>query len=227
MPGRHRIFARSCKKNSTLNESSEKLKEWENPSSYRHLSKMPIQSVILRHKNVMQIHHRQKRQLIALRKAYDVELCEQSSGELVWMMETVTGTKDLEDAAAYQALRDFEILALPHESSLKRMYTKNNMGAGIHESKIADQLDALKKYEQDRVSAGLKTFASNHEGVLIFDEVKVAVGVTWNSNTHKIASEATTASEASDLHNVFQTLDSVTDLPTSHILQTLWRVQSY
>eukprot|EP00733_Pompholyxophrys_punicea_P001513 Pompholyxophrys_punicea_v1_NODE_786_length_1302_cov_2.549318.p1 type:complete len:275 gc:universal NODE_786_length_1302_cov_2.549318:77-901(+) len=123
--------------------------------------------------------------------------------------------------AAYKALRDFDILALPSESSLKRITSRNSLGAGIHESKIADQVDAFKTMNKARVAKGLKETPA--EGALIFDEVKVAVGVSWNSQSHTISSEATTPLEAANLHNVFQTLDSKTSEPTSHILQTLWR----
>eukprot|EP00733_Pompholyxophrys_punicea_P000642 Pompholyxophrys_punicea_v1_NODE_210_length_2732_cov_4.604034.p1 type:complete len:282 gc:universal NODE_210_length_2732_cov_4.604034:1549-704(-) len=124
--------------------------------------------------------------------------------------------------AAYTALRDFEILALPSESSLKKISQRNNLGAGIHESKIADQFRHLQAMQQQHDTIRGKD-PILFEGCLIFDEVKVAMGISWSSKDYKISSEATSASDASDLHNVYETLDTCNDLQTSYILQTLWR----
>eukprot|EP00733_Pompholyxophrys_punicea_P000966 Pompholyxophrys_punicea_v1_NODE_392_length_2065_cov_2.927861.p1 type:complete len:344 gc:universal NODE_392_length_2065_cov_2.927861:171-1202(+) len=186
---------------------------WEDPSSSRHLTKMSPDAVIRRHKNLINLFHKQKRQLSELKKAYDMKLCEQSASELAWAMETIDSSREtdaLTDAlreagpdaeqvwkedlkfikesfwkdqqrnkprknnnrfnlisyrialavhhrspAAYQALQDFEILALPSESSLKKISARNKLGEGIHEGQIADQLESFKILNKRRCELGL------------------------------------------------------------------------
>ena len=69
-----------------------------------------------------------------------------------------------------------------------------------------------------------KTIAFN-EGVLIFDEVKVGLGLQWSSRNNEFIGHAMNSTDLSTLHDVYEYLDKQADKTskTSYILQTLWR----
>ena len=69
---------------------------------------------------------------------------------------------------------------------------------------------------------GCKTIGIG-EGVLIFDEVKVGLGVQWNSRTDEFVGHAMTPQEMSTLQDVYEVLKPDKTSKTSYILQTLWR----
>ena len=62
------------------------------------------------------------------------------------------------------------------------------------------------------------------DGVIIFDEVKVACQVVWNSRNHKLSGLAMTNKDMSSLNDIYRVLKEL-DSPgqTSYILQFLWR----
>ena len=62
------------------------------------------------------------------------------------------------------------------------------------------------------------------EGVLIFDEVKVAMKVSWNSRNEELIGVAMTSSEMQTLQDVYEStdIDGKTQ-KTAYLLQTLWR----
>ena len=61
------------------------------------------------------------------------------------------------------------------------------------------------------------------DGVLIFDEVKVACQLIWNSRNQKLSGLAMTSKDMSSLNDVYRILKEP-DSPsqTSYILQFLW-----
>ena len=62
------------------------------------------------------------------------------------------------------------------------------------------------------------------DGVLIFDEVKVACQLVWNSRSQTLSGLAMTSKDLSSLNDIYRILDQL-DSPkqTSYILQFLWR----
>lgn len=62
------------------------------------------------------------------------------------------------------------------------------------------------------------------DGVLIFDEVKVACQLVWNSRSQTLSGLAMTSKDLSSLNDVYRILEQP-DSPkqTSYILQFLWR----
>ena len=63
------------------------------------------------------------------------------------------------------------------------------------------------------------------EGVLIFDKVKVGLGLQWSSRNDEFIGHAMSSAEMSILHDVYEYLDQCTEntSKTSYILQSLWR----
>lgn len=61
------------------------------------------------------------------------------------------------------------------------------------------------------------------DGVLIFDEVKVACQLLWNSRNHQILGLAMTQKDLSSLNDIYRILQDPTVHQTSYILQFLWR----
>jgi len=63
------------------------------------------------------------------------------------------------------------------------------------------------------------------EGVLIFDEVKVGLGLQRSSRNDEFIDHAMNSSEMSTLHDVYEVLDQHTEKisKTSYVLQSLWR----
>jgi len=124
--------------------------------------------------------------------------------------------------AAYEALKSFGILQLPSRSTLQA-YT----GAFMHEPGASSQCieRQVARYvifkEQCR-EAGKQEPKS--DGVLIFDEVKVACQLMWNSRSHQLMGLAMTPQELPSLNDIYRLLkepDSAQQ--TSYILQFLWR----
>ena len=62
------------------------------------------------------------------------------------------------------------------------------------------------------------------DGALIFDEVKVACQLMWNSRSHQLMGLAMTSKNLASLHDVYSILQpSESSKQTSYILQFLWR----
>jgi len=120
--------------------------------------------------------------------------------------------------AAYRALESFGILKLPSKSTMQA-YT----GAFMHEPGassvcIADQVARYVTFVEESHKAGRQE--PKADGVLIFDEVKVACQLLWNSQSHKLKGLAMTSG---DLSSLTEPGDPVTNLQTSYVLQFLWR----
>jgi len=85
-------------------------------------------------------------------------------------------------AAAYEALKNFDILQLPYRSLLQS-YT----GTFLHEpgasgNSTSDQVAQYVLFKAECEKQGKNLPKS--DGVLVFDEVKVACQLMWNSRTN-------------------------------------------
>ena len=123
--------------------------------------------------------------------------------------------------AAYEALKGFDILQLPSRSLLQS-YT----GAFLHDpgtkSKcIADQVAQYVLFKDECKKLGKHTPKS--DGVLVFDKVKVACQLMWNSRSQTLTGLAMTSKDLSSLTDVYQLLQTPqTAAQTAYILQFLW-----
>ena len=62
------------------------------------------------------------------------------------------------------------------------------------------------------------------DGVLIFDEAKVACQLMWNSRSHQLMGLAMTSDDLLSLNDIYKILrDPGANKQTSYILQFLWR----
>ena len=124
--------------------------------------------------------------------------------------------------AAYEALKGFYVLQLPSRSLLQS-YT----GAFLHKpgaSKkcIADQVAQYVLFKTECKKQGKHPPQS--DGVLIFDEVKVACQIMWNSRNQTLSGLAMTSKDMSSLVDVYELLQTPKAVAqTSYILQFLWR----
>ena len=124
--------------------------------------------------------------------------------------------------AAYKALESFGILKLPSKSTIQA-YT----GAFMHEPGassvcIADQVVRYVIFVEESRKAGKQE--PRADGVLIFNEVKVACQLLWNSRSHQLMRLAMTPGDLSSLNDIYKVLqDPGNSMQTSYILQFLWR----
>ena len=125
-------------------------------------------------------------------------------------------------AAAYEALKSFGILQLPSRSLLQS-YT----GTFLHEpgassNSISDQVAQYVLFKAEREKQGKHLPKS--DGVLVFDEVKVACQLMWNSRNNTLSGLAMTSKDLTSLTDVYQLLQAPkVAAQTSYILQFLWR----
>ena len=121
--------------------------------------------------------------------------------------------------AAYEALKGFNILNLPSVSSLKAFTGSNLEGPGDIQKRLSEDYQSL--MEQKKTQGARPPLG---EGVLIFDEVKVAMKVSWNSRNEELVGLAMTSVEMQTLQDVYDTLTSERKIQkASYVLQTLWR----
>lgn len=124
--------------------------------------------------------------------------------------------------AAYEALKSFKLLQLPSKSTLQA-YT----GAFLHEPGsshqcIADQVAQFVVFKAESVKQGKRM--PQGDGVVIFDEVKVACQLMWNSRNQKLSGLAMTSKDLCSLNDIYRFLQQPeTPKQTSYILQFLWR----
>lgn len=124
--------------------------------------------------------------------------------------------------AAYDALKGFDILQLPSQSTLQS-YT----GSFLHEpgatgsACISDQVAQFVVFCQQNKKEG--KLESQKDGVLIFDEVKVVSRLMWNSRSQTLIGLAMDRHEQCSLADVYQFIDGDQAKQTSYILQFLWR----
>ena len=121
--------------------------------------------------------------------------------------------------AAYEALSSFHILQLPSAITLKTYIRSNIEAADEVELRLMDE---RKKYDA-RMSEHTKTNPPLCKGILLFDEVKVAAKLHWNSRTDELVGHSTSAEEMATLSDLYEKLDAETESRnTDYILQTLW-----
>lgn len=124
--------------------------------------------------------------------------------------------------AAHEALKDFKILKLPSKATLQ-----SYKGAFIHEPGgsavcITDQVSCYLAFKE--TTKKLRNQEPQGDGALIFDEVKVACQLTWNSQSHQLMGLAMTSKNLASLNDVYFILQpSESSKQTSYILQFLWR----
>jgi len=124
--------------------------------------------------------------------------------------------------AAYEALKDFNIMQLPSRATLQA-YT----GAFLHEAgasseSIASQVTRYRAFQESCKAENKEV--PKADGALIFDEVKVISSLMWNSRNHRIIGLAMSSEDQSTLHDVFQLFDSDhRTKQTNYILRFLWR----
>lgn len=123
--------------------------------------------------------------------------------------------------AAYNALKSFKILQLPSRSTIQS-YT----GSFLHEpgassNYIANQLVSYMVYKEECLKNGKKQ--PKGDGVLIFDEVKVACQLMWNSRNHQLMGLAMTHKDLASLQDIYKYINSPQGAQqTSYILQFRW-----
>ena len=124
--------------------------------------------------------------------------------------------------AAYEALKEFDVLKLPSKAPLQ-----SYSGAFIHEPGasarcISDQVSRYLAFKEECGRLGKQD--PKGDGALIFDEVKVACQLMWNSRSHQLMGLAMTSKNLASLNDVYSLLQkSDTSKQTSYILQFLWR----
>ena len=124
--------------------------------------------------------------------------------------------------AAYQTLQSFGILKLPSKSTLQ-----SYLGAFIHEpgastACITDQVSHFVAYKSETVRLGKQE--PKGDGALIFDEVKVACQLMWNSRSNQLIGLAMTPQDLASLNDLYALLKNPEESKqTSYILQFLWR----
>jgi len=125
--------------------------------------------------------------------------------------------------SAYEALKQFDILKLPAKSTLQA-YT----GAFIHDpgtnktNCIAEQVSRYLVYKEECKQLGKQE--PQADGAIIFDEVKVACQLVWNSRNNQLMGLAMTPKDLASLNDVYALLKNPeADKQTSYILQFIWR----
>lgn len=125
--------------------------------------------------------------------------------------------------AAYDAISSFKVLQLPSVSTLSS-YSKSNLeSSGEVEVRLAEESCCYKARVQQHLEAG-KNLPPIGEGVLIFDEVKVAAKLHWNSRDDSLVGHAMTPDDMATLQDLYATLDNKhAPEKADYVMQTLWR----
>lgn len=127
-----------------------------------------------------------------------------------------------QSASAYKALKGYDILQLPSRSTLQ-LYP----GSFLHEPGASSKCisDQVAQYVLFKAECKKKDkHPPKSDGVLVFDEVKVACQLMWNSRNQTLTGLAMTSKHMSSLTDAYQLLQTPqTPAQTSYILQFLWR----
>ena len=124
--------------------------------------------------------------------------------------------------AAYKALKDFNILSLPAKSTLQSYSGAFIHAAGVSSACIAGQVSRYVLFKEQCRLAGKQE--PRGDGALIFDEVKVACQLMWNSRNNKLMGLAMTSTDLISLNDIYLLLQrSEGSKQTSYVLQFLWR----
>ena len=75
--------------------------------------------------------------------------------------------------AAYRALKDFKLFALPHENTLKSFMSVNSHKPGVNSEYLFEQHKLYQQHRERILDTGCQ--APRGYGALIFDEVKVNI----------------------------------------------------
>lgn len=114
------------------------------------------------------------------------------------------------------------MLKLPSVSSLKAFTGSNLEGPGEIQKRLSESYAQYQLLVEQKKAQGMKPPLG--EGVLIFDEVKVAMKVSWNSRNEELVGLAMTSDEMRSLQDVYDIMDiGCKTEKTSYVLQTLWR----
>ena len=98
--------------------------------------------------------------------------------------------------AAFEVLRDFNILQLPGVSTLKSYVRSNKQAPGECAKRLANERHHYNIKVQEHIHAG-KPNPPLSEGALIADEVKVAAKLHWNSCDDSLVGHSMTTEELS------------------------------
>lgn len=124
--------------------------------------------------------------------------------------------------AAYEALKSFNILQLPCQSTLKAYTGAFMHDPGARSDCIVDQVSHYVTFKEHFLKSGKQE--PKADGVLIFDEVKVACQLLWNSRNNALMGLAMSSKDQASLTDVYKALkDPDSSKQTSYILQFLWR----
>jgi len=110
--------------------------------------------------------------------------------------------------AAYKALQSFGILKLPSKSTMQAYTGTFLHSPGANNNCIVDQVARYIAFKEEcRVNGKQEPKA---DGVLIFDEVKVACQLLWNSRNHQLIGLAMTQKDLSSLNDIYRILQDFT-----------------
>ena len=119
---------------------------------------------------------------------------------------------------AYEALKGFDILQLPSRSLLQSYTGAFLHDPGISKKCIDDQVAQYMLFKSECQRQGKHVL--QYDGVLVFDEVKVACQLMWNSRNQTLSKLAMTADDMPSLINVYQLLQKPqVAAQTNYILQ--------
>ena len=102
--------------------------------------------------------------------------------------------------AAFEALRDFNILQLPGVSTLTSYMRSNKEEPGECARRLANERSHYNTKVQEHIQAG-RLNPPLSEGALIADEVKVAAKLHWNSCDDSVVGHSMTELELSTLQD--------------------------
>lgn len=123
--------------------------------------------------------------------------------------------------AAYKALQSFGILKLPSKSTMQAYTGAFMHSPGASNTCIVDQVARYVAFKEQCCKAGKQE--PKADGVLIFDEVKVACQLVWNSRSHQLMGLAMNSKDLASLNDIYKVLKCPEVHQTSYIVQFLWR----
>ena len=124
--------------------------------------------------------------------------------------------------AAYEALKDFNVLSLLAKSTLQTYSGAFIHAPGASLACIADQVLRYLVYRAKCKEKGKQE--PMRDGALIFVEVKVASQLVWNSRNNRLMGLAMTPKDPASLNDLYTLLHSSdTSKQTSYVLQLLLR----
>ena len=104
--------------------------------------------------------------------------------------------------AAYEALKGFKILQLPSHSTLQAYTGSFLHDPGASSNCIISQLANYTIFKEECRKQGKRQ--PKGDGALIFDEVKVACQLIWNSQSNKLIGLAMTHKEQASLLDIYK-----------------------